>query len=333
MDNAATRRRAKPLWKGGNVTTGIKDIAARAGVSMATVSRVLSGKSVRAAYRERVEAALATLDYRPNLAARRLRSHAASVIGLIVPDIANPFFVEFAQALESYAWREGLRLILCNSAEDPAREAHYLQLLEEERVSGIVLAPTQAGGVPRLSVPLVLVDRVEGKPSVDSILLDNVAAAASLVDALCAAGSQRIFGLFGESGSTAVERCQGFGEALGRHDLPVRCARVPHDPDGRTRTVQAALTDPACDAIIVGDSLVMLEAALALKSRGSGPPVRLAGFDRATWLRLLDATPLVIAQPIDEMAQAALTLLVGRMAGGDGEPVQRVFAGTIVSGA
>ncbi|MGA1798851.1 LacI family DNA-binding transcriptional regulator [Sphingomonas sp. 4RDLI-65] len=315
------------------MTIGIKDIAALADVSMATVSRVLSGKSVRPVYRQRVETALATLDYRPNLAARRLRSRSASVVGLIVPDIANPFFVRFVQAVETYAWREGLRVILCNSAEDPERETHLLDLLAEERVSGILLAPTQAGGVPTISTPLVVIDRVEGTPRVDSVRLDNVAAARALVEALAAAGSTRILGLFGDHGSTAVERCQGFTEALDRLGLPVHIARVPHETARRAAAVGTALTEHRCDAIVVGDNLTMLEVAVALKTRPPVAPVRLAGFDGAPWLRLLDANPLIVAQPVDAMAHAALALLVGRMAGGDGDPVQRMFDGTIVSGA
>jgi LacI family fructose operon transcriptional repressor len=330
MDNGGTQPTAMGL-EADAMAIGLKDIAAQAEVSMATVSRVLSGKSVRPAYRLRVEAALATLDYRPNLAARRLRSHKASVVGLIVPDIANPFFVDFVQALETYVWREGLRLILCNSAQDAAREAHYLQLLEEERVSGILLAPTRSGPAPVTTAPLVLIDRVAGTPSVDSVRLDNVAAAAALVDALHAAGCRRFVGLFGDHGSTAVERHRGFAEALARHALPAPWTRVPHDQPHRAATVQAALADPAYDAILAGDTLVMLEAAVALHDRAPAAPIRLAGFDGAPWLRLLDANPLIVEQPVDAMAQAALELLVGRMAGGDGDPVQRLFDGTIVS--
>ncbi len=317
------------------MTIGIKDIAAQAGVSMATVSRVLSGKSVRPAYRKRVDDALATLDYRPNLAARRLRSQRASVIGLIVPDIANPFFIAFVQAVEGYAWREGLRIILCNSGEDPAREQHYVQLLEDERVSGIILAPTQAGGVPVTAVPLVLVDRVEGIPAVDSVLLDNAAAAGALVDALCAAGCTRILGLFGERGSTAVARRRGYVAALDRHALPVCAVDIPHDADKRASAVQAALAEANHDAILVGDTFLMLEAAVVLHtdSAHGGAPVRLAGFDDAAWLRLLDAAPLIVAQPVDEMAHAALALLTARMAGDRSDGAQLVFRGTIVSGA
>ncbi|WP_380783939.1 LacI family DNA-binding transcriptional regulator [Sphingomonas sp. R86520] len=250
-------------------------------------------------------------DYRPKLAARRLRSQRPSVIGLVVPDIANPFFVGFARAIETSALRDGIRVILCNSDEDPTREAQYLELLEEERVSGIILAPTQAGGVPDLSIPLVLADRVEGSPQVDSVVLDDAGAASALVDALQAAGCTRILGLFGARGSTAVKRRQRYTDALRRHGLPVHAVDVPHDTEGRTTAVQAALAGAAFDAIIVGDAFAMLEAAVVLHDRIDTQrfAVHLAGFDGATWLRLLDVKPLVIAQPVDAMAQAAMALL------------------------
>ncbi len=233
------------------------------------------------------------------------------MIGLVVPDIANPFFVGFARAIETSALRDGIRVILCNSDEDPTREAQYLELLEEERVSGIILAPTQAGGVPDLSIPLVLADRVEGSPQVDSVVLDDAGAASALVDALQAAGCTRILGLFGARGSTAVKRRQRYTDALRRHGLPVHAVDVPHDTEGRTTAVQAALAGAAFDAIIVGDAFAMLEAAVVLHDRIDTQrfAVHLAGFDGATWLRLLDVKPLVIAQPVDAMAQAAMALL------------------------
>ena len=105
----------------------IKDVAQRAGVSTTTVSRVLTTPgAVRSTLRERVEQAIAELGYRPNLAARRLRQRRASLVGLIVSDIRSPFFTDVGRAVEDMAYRNGLRLILCNSDENPAKEQSYL---------------------------------------------------------------------------------------------------------------------------------------------------------------------------------------------------------------
>lgn len=125
------------------MSVGIRDVARVAGVSTATVSRALGRGPVSAALREQVEAAVRATGYRPNLSARRLRSKAAQTIGLIVADIRNPFFTAVSRAVEDAAYAAGMRVILCNTDEDPAREAMYLRLMEEERVTGVIFAPTR----------------------------------------------------------------------------------------------------------------------------------------------------------------------------------------------
>ena len=115
------------------MSVSIKDVAARANVSPATVSRALAGGQVSAALRAKVEEAVKATGYRPNLSARRLRSQESQTIGLIVADISNPFFTAVARAVEDEAYKAGLRVILCNTDENPEKEALYLQLMEEER--------------------------------------------------------------------------------------------------------------------------------------------------------------------------------------------------------
>ena len=120
----------------------IKDVAQQAGVSTTTVSRVLSSPdTVRAPLRLRVEQAIAALAYRPNLAARRLRQQRSSIIGLIVSDMRSPFFTDLGRAVEDVAYQHGLRLILCNTDEDPDKERAYLELMVDEQVSGVIISP------------------------------------------------------------------------------------------------------------------------------------------------------------------------------------------------
>jgi LacI family fructose operon transcriptional repressor len=121
----------------------IKDVARQAGVSVASVSRVMAGHpGVSEATRQRVLEAVQALDYRPDLAARRLRSRRTDTIGLIVSDIRNPFFTEISRAVEDVAYRHRMRVILCNADEDPEKEALYLDLMRDENVSGVILSPT-----------------------------------------------------------------------------------------------------------------------------------------------------------------------------------------------
>ena len=122
---------------------GIKDVARAAGVSPATVSRALGHGPVSAEVRAKVAEAVRLSGYRPNLSARRLRSQDSQTIGLIVADISNPFFTAVARAVEDAAYQAGLRVILCNTDENPEKEAMYLNLMEEERVTGVIFAPTR----------------------------------------------------------------------------------------------------------------------------------------------------------------------------------------------
>lgn len=312
------------------INLGIKDIAETAGVSIATVSRYLSGTTIRPAYRTRVEAALARLDYRPNLGARRLRSGDAGLIGLVVPDIGNPFFVAMIRAMEAMAWRGGRRIILCNSDEDPDREARLLTMLEDERVSGIIIAPAIGSTAPETTVPTVLVDRGLAGSRHDVVSLDNPAAAASLIDALHVEGCRHILGIFGQWGPTANERRRGFVEQIAAHNLRLSTIAVPHDLAQRRTLVRRAIDATDVDAVVCGDSVILLDAAIVI-GEASRHDVRLAGFDSAEWLQLVRNEPIVLAQPVEEMAHAALALLTSRMAGDQGDPVTVTFGGRIVA--
>ena len=146
-----------------HMTVSIKDVARAAGVSVATVSRALADGPVSEALKAKVAAAIAATGYRPNLSARRLRSQHSDTIGLIVSDIRNPFFTAVSRAVEDVAYQAGMRVILCNTDENPDKEAMYLRLMQEERVTGVIFAATRATAetldAQALGFPVVLVDR------------------------------------------------------------------------------------------------------------------------------------------------------------------------------
>ncbi|MBV9230621.1 MAG: LacI family DNA-binding transcriptional regulator, partial [Chloroflexi bacterium] len=142
----------------------IKDVAEAAGVSTATVSRVLSnGLHVRPEVRERVMAAVEHLGYRPNLIARSLRSQQSTTIGLIVSDIRNPFFASISRAVEDIAYEQGFSVLLCNTDEHPEKEAMYLNLLRDTSVAGAIMSPTRSTvanfTTSNLPFPTVAIDR------------------------------------------------------------------------------------------------------------------------------------------------------------------------------
>src|SRR5215216_6373132 len=125
----------------------IKDVAERAGVSPATVSRVLNGAaSVRAEYRERVLRVIEELGYRPNRLASNLRHQKAEMIGVVISDIENPHFTQMVRAVEDAAFRRGYRILLCNTDENPEKQKAYLQVLAAERVLGILISPSDPAG-------------------------------------------------------------------------------------------------------------------------------------------------------------------------------------------
>src|ERR1700737_4024536 len=206
-------------------TTTIKDVAEAAGVSTATVSRLLAGKSnFSPEVRERVLAAVNDLKYRPNRIARTLRSQKSNVIGLIVSDIQNPFFTSVTRAVEDTASEQNLSVFLCNTDENPQKEARDLEHMRDENVAGVILSPTLQTSesfyaAVTTDVPMVVIDRRVRDAEVDSVLVDNVDAAYRIVEHLIADGRRRIAAIFGIGSSTGRERREGYAGALKDHDL------------------------------------------------------------------------------------------------------------------
>ncbi|HEL3169019.1 TPA: LacI family DNA-binding transcriptional regulator [Stenotrophomonas maltophilia] len=302
------------------MSISINDVARVAGVSKSTVSRVLGGGPVSEAVRGRVEAAIRQTGYHPNLQARRLRARHTGIIGLIVADIRNPFFTALIRAVEEVAYREGLRVTLCNTDEDPEREALYLQLMHEERISGLIFAPTRTtvGRLERLTLdyPTVLVDRAAPGGSIDSVVLDNPAAMAGLVEHLVARGYRRIGGLFGSTSTTAAERRDGYLAAMRTHGLEPDYREVEPTAEAAIATVDQWLAGPSRpEALVASNSLLLMGALKAARSAGLAIPdaLALAGFDNERWTELVEPGITVIEQPVEEMGRAAMSLLLERL--------------------
>ncbi|RRU77568.1 LacI family DNA-binding transcriptional regulator [Stenotrophomonas maltophilia] len=302
------------------MSISINDVARVAGVSKSTVSRVLGGGPVSQAVRGRVEAAIRQTGYHPNLQARRLRARHTGIIGLIVADIRNPFFTALIRAVEEVAYREGLRVTLCNTDEDPEREALYLQLMHEERISGLIFAPTRTtvGRLERLALdyPTVLVDRAAPGGSIDSVVLDNPAAMAGLVEHLVARGYRRIGGLFGSTSTTAAERRDGYLAAMRAHGLQPDYREVEPTAEAAIATLDQWLADPSRpEALVASNSLLLMGALKAARSAGLAIPdaLALAGFDNERWTELVEPGITVIEQPVEEMGRAAMSLLLERL--------------------
>src|SRR4051794_6510165 len=157
----------------------IRDVAARAGLSQTTVSRVLNGDmTVREINRARVLEVIAQLDYRPNRVASNLRRQKAEMIGVVVSDIENPHFARAVRGIEDAAHQRGYRVLLCNTDENATRQRDYLDILAAERVSGVIISPTDPAGdeisaLLDLGVPMVAFDRTVNDRRADAVLADN----------------------------------------------------------------------------------------------------------------------------------------------------------------
>jgi LacI family transcriptional regulator len=203
------------------VPASIRDVASRADVSVGTVSNVLNRPdAVSPPTRERVLAAIAELGFVRNESARQLRAGSSRTIGLVVLDIANPFFTDVARGVEDAVNEEGLAVILCNSDDRPDKEAAYLDVLSEQRVQGVLITPT-AGMNPALEgmrargVPVVLLDRRATGPDQCSVAVDDVRGGRLAADHLLERGHRRIAFIGGSSGLPQVqERHDGVEAAI-----------------------------------------------------------------------------------------------------------------------
>jgi len=295
---------------------------------VASVSRVLSGHTgVREETRRRVLDAVKALDYRPDLAARRLRSRRTDTIGVIVADIRNPFFTEVSRAVEDVAYHHRMRLILCNTDEDPEREQSCLELMQDENVSGVILAPSldllsrfRAADYP---FPLVLVDRCNPETVADAVVLDNVEAARVLTSHMIDNGYRRILFLHGASSATGRQRLEGYAAAMTARGLAPEAVGVAPVADRSREVARVLLARPTLpDAVLASSGLILLGLAQALRDAGRGD-VAIAGFDDLPWTRLVEPGLTVIAQPTYDIGRTAAELLLQRIADPD-SPVRRV---------
>lgn len=319
--------------------TSIKDVAKAAGVSTATVSRVLTNNApIKAETRKRVLEAVAKLNYRPNLIARSLRAQKSTKIGLVVSDIRNPFFTAIGRAVEDAAYEQGYSVLMCNTDENPEKEELYLNLLYDENVAGVIFSPTQQFSAsfnshdPR--IPFVIIDRALESKGTDMVLLDNVSAAYELTKHLLDNGYRKLAGLFGDVSTTGQERNIGFQKAL--EELQLKPVGMHFIPPRIQQGYDAAITlldsDNRPDAILTSNSLLTAGALQALRDKKISVPseMGLVGFDETTWGELVDPPITVMAQPTEEIGRTATELLFQRIQEPSRSPKTVILKGTLL---
>ena len=308
---------------------GMKDVARVAGVSISTVSRVLTGSPlVNEETRVRVQRAMDELDYRPNRVARRLRRDTAraSLIGLIVPDIQNPFFAELVRGVESVAQQHGYMLFLGNSDEDPAQERRYLDLMRAESVDGLILPASSdsaqvVAALGRQGIPVVCVDRRLPRVALDTVIADNVHGAYEAIAHLLRIGHRRIGYIGGRPQlSTSQERLEGYRLALQEHGLAFDASLVregdSRQAGGRALAGELLRLDRPPTALFVGNNLMTLGALETIHLLGLRIPEEIAivSYDDIPWALALDPPLTAVRQPGHEIGRRAAELLLQRIA-------------------
>ncbi|MCL4561079.1 MAG: LacI family transcriptional regulator [Chloroflexi bacterium] len=309
------------------MVVSIRDVARLAGVSSATVSRVLTHKPhVREEVRQRVLQAVAELGYRPSRVARSLRVRSSQIIGLIISDIQNPFFTALVRAVEDRAYENGYAVFLCNSDENAAKEALYIDLMLSEQVAGVILTPTRETESPcrkllEANIPVVAVDRRITDLSLDTVVIDNVQAAYELTRHLLEAGHRRIGAILGAPQiTTGRERLAGYERALQEWELALDERLVITGSPKEALGYEAAnrlldLPDPPT-AIFAGNNLLTMGALRAIDERGLQilQDLSLVGFDDMEWTSMIRPRLTVIAQPTYEIGRMAADLILDRIA-------------------
>lgn len=300
----------------------IYDVARRADVSAATVSRVLNGQvRVNPQLTERVNRAIKELNYTPNGVARSLRRKSARAWALIVSEVESAHVTSFARAVEDVAHQHGISLVLCNSDGDPARESRYLEVVIAEQMAGVILSPTRPDTDIAIlrdnGVPVVTIDRQLDRTDVNAVIVDNARAAENAVNHLLDGGYRRIACITGPSHvSTANQRLAGYYAALATHDIPLDHSLIRAENDGEGGGWKAMaelleLPEPP-DAVLTASSLLTVGALRALKHHGIRIPqgFGVVGFDDNPWLQVIDPPLTTVAQPTYGLGQQAAELLL-----------------------
>ncbi len=307
----------------------LRDVARQAGVSPMTVSRVLNNPgSVRKETRERVEKIIASTGYIPNRLAQGLISQRTGTIGLIIPDVANPFFALVLRAAEMTARREGYRLLVCNTEGDAALERDYIQNLLSHQVDGLIIAPvsdrSHTGLLPLMqrNYPLVLLDRSVHGIDCDLVQGDSAGGAHRLVRHLIGVGHRRIAMILGaDDVSTSRERYAGYCEALEAAGLPLERDLVVEttvDLPGGYRAMQQILAlGERPSAIFAVNNMTALGAMQALREQGLSVPeaIALVCFDDVEHLAIWAPFMTVVDQPAEAFGAMATQMVLERIGG------------------
>lgn len=321
-----------------HITPTIKDVAKEAGVSIATVSRILNGTGkVSVELANRVQAAVDKLQYHPNSMARALKIRESQSIGLIIPDIENPFFPALVRGVEDMAKRSGYAVILCNSDGNPDMEEQYLNFLISKRVDGILFTggaefERNARLLGALDIPLVLLDRRAHSFPCAAVVTDNRLGAQMAVEHLITLGRREIAFISGPPHvSPGEERVAGYRDALAQHGLEQNAGREvfgAYTFESGYQAIDELVADGmSFDAIFAGNDLMAIGAMEALSRHGLSVPddVAVIGYDDIRMSAWYKPALTTVHQPVYQMGYIAAETIIKKMTGGSYQPEVRIL--------
>lgn len=311
--------------------TTIKVIADRAGVSLTTVSRVLSGMAkkyrISQATEERVRQIAKELNYKPNQIARALRLKYTNTIGMIIPDISNPFFSSIARSVENESRKAGYSVIICDSQEDTELEKNSIKILGMRQVDGLIICPVgkESKGIADLvgqGVSVVTVDRYFPELNISSVVSDNFNGSMQAVDHFCRLGHKKIAFIQGiPDSSVNKERIRGYKEGLRSKNIPINDSYIVGDNFGEqngyigTKILLSCHDRPT--AIFATSNLISLGAMRAITEENLRIPddISIVAFDDQPYSDFLPTPMTTIRQKKEELGKLAINVLLNKIAG------------------
>jgi len=312
------------------MATNIRDIARAAGVSSTTVSRVLNGTGyVKDETKALVLKTMKEFNYTPSAVARSLSKNETNTIGVIIPDIENPFFGEVIKGISSLADERNLNIILCDTNENVLKEIKFLNMLKEQRISGIIVTPTndineannqQLSVLENMGIPIVLVDRDVKHSNFDGVFIDNIQGAYEATSALIKEGHKKIAIITGPvSSKPGRDRLTGYKKALRMNDIELNEGYLFYGDfkldSGYQCTQEILKMKDRPTAILVCNNMMNLGCIKAIYENKLRIPKDMAiiGFDEVKMLDVVGLNISVVSRPNIDMGKTAMELLLKKI--------------------
>lgn len=310
----------------------IRDIAKESGFSVATVSRVLNkSDSVKTQTRDKVLKAMKDLNYTPSDIARSLSRNETNTIGVVVPDINNPFFGQVIKGISAIADNENLYMLLYDTGECAKKEKRFLEMLKRQRIRGLIITPTANNDefdsefvnlLKSLKVPVVLIDRDIKSSDFDGVFLDNFSGAFEAVECLIKEGHEKIATIAGPiTSKPGRDRLKGYKNALEANSFKINDNYIMYGDfkleSGYVSTKKLLSMEEPPTAIFVANNMMNIGCMKALieMNKELSTDISLVGFDEVEMFDVMGLDVSVVSRPMSEMGEVAMEILINRIKG------------------